>query len=108
NSGSRRCRRDRTVVRRQQLLAASTVILEQVADPVVASLPALRISILRNVVVEPIEPYLRYLALESGFRVDLGFGAFDNVYQEALGADPKLLEKGTDCVLVVLVIEQLS
>jgi FkbH-like protein len=83
-------------------------ILRRVADPAVRDLPPLRLSILRNVMLEPIEPYLRYLALQSHFALDLRFGAFGNIYQEAAGADPSLVNGETDCVLIVVVLEALS
>ena len=70
-------------------------------------LPKLVISVLRNIVLEPIEPYLRYLALDMGFGAEVRFGQFDNVYQEAVGGDAQLLSKETDCVLVCLYPEQL-
>jgi FkbH-like protein len=71
-------------------------------------LPPLRISILRNIVLEPIEAYLRYLALEMGFNAQCRFGQYDNVFQEAVGGCPELLNEMTDCVLVFLRLETLA
>lgn len=68
-------------------------------------LPALRISVLRNIVVEPIEPYLRYLGHKSGFATGVHFGQFDNVFQEAVSGAPDLLNQQTDFVLVFLNFE---
>ena len=36
--------------------------------------PNMRIAVLRNITVEPIEPYLRYLAWKSGFTANVKFG----------------------------------
>ena len=71
-------------------------------------LPELKISLLRNVVVEPIEPYLQYLACRMGFNAKVSFGSFDNVFQEAVGGDRELLSPDTDNVLVFLKLEGLS
>jgi len=71
------------------------------------ALPLLKIAILRNVVVEPITPYLRRLAQESGFNTEAQFGGYDNVYQEAVGGVSPL-DPETDCALVFLRLETLS
>ncbi|MGH9938672.1 MAG: HAD-IIIC family phosphatase, partial [Blastocatellia bacterium] len=73
-----------------------------------AALPRLKIAILRNVVVEPIVPYLRRLAQGIGFNAEARFGGYDNVYQEAVGGDAGLLDPETDCALVFLRLETLS
>ena len=85
--------------------AAMTDILRTAA---VADLPPLRIAVLRNIVLEPIEPYLRYLALEMGFNAQCRFGQYDNVFQEAVGGCAELLNETTDCVLVFLRLETLA
>jgi len=63
-------------------------------------LPPLRVGVLRNVTVEPLEPYLQYLACEMGFRAEVTFGGFDNFFQEALGVVPGILEQKLDVVLI--------
>jgi len=73
-----------------------------------SKLPELRISILRNVMVEPIEPYYRYLAGRLGFNARVSFGNYDNVFQEAVGGDSALLGPDTDNVVVFLRLEGLS
>ncbi len=71
-------------------------------------LPALEVAVLRNVVLDPIAPYLRYLAWQAGLRARCRFGEYDNVVQEAVGGAPELLGAGTDVVLVFLQLETLS
>lgn len=71
-------------------------------------LPTLRIAVLRNIMIEPIEPYLRYFAYQMGFKAVVQFGEYDNVFQEAVGCREDLLNKETDCVLVFLKLETLS
>jgi FkbH-like protein len=60
----------------------------------------LNISVLRNVTVEPIEPYLKYLGYEIGFNARVMFGGYDNIFQEAVGGQSNLLNQDTDYVLV--------
>jgi FkbH-like protein len=85
--------------------AAMTETLRTAA---VTDLPPLRFTVLRNIVLEPIEPYLRYLALEMGFNARCDFGQYDNVFQEAVGGCAELLNEATDCVLVFLRLETLA
>lgn len=70
--------------------------------------PGLKISILRNITVEPIEPYIRYLAWRAGFDAQVKFGEYDNIFQEASGTSPELLAPETDFVFVFLKLENLS
>ena len=73
-----------------------------------SSLPTSHVSVLRNVVVEAVEPYLRHAAYEDGVDLRLRFGEFDNVVQEALGANEGLLAEETSSVLVFLQLASLS
>ena len=71
-------------------------------------LPRMNISILRNVTVEPIVPYLKFLAYEIGFAAEILMGDYDNIFQESLGLKKGILEKNTDCVLIFMKLESLS
>src|SRR4030095_2537359 len=62
----------------------------------------------RNVVVEPIEPYLRYFAYRMGCNARCEFSDYDNVFQEAVGGHKGILDARTDCVAVFLKLENLS
>jgi len=66
------------------------------------------ISILRNIMVEPIVPYLRYFAMKSGLNCHIKFGEYDNIFQESLGVSSDLINKELDSVLVFLKLETLS
>jgi FkbH-like protein len=68
----------------------------------------LPIAVLRNVVVEPIEPYLRYLAFEIGCDARVRFGEYDHIQQESLGGRPGLLDASTAFVLVFNSLDVLS
>ena len=71
-------------------------------------LPKLNVSILRNVMVEPIEPYLKYFSYKIGFGGNVVFGEYDNIFQEAVGGNKGLLNSNTDCVLIFSKLENLS
>jgi FkbH-like protein len=71
-------------------------------------LPRLSISILRNIMLEPIEPYLRYYAYQISFNARIRFGEYDNIFQEAGGGWPGLINNDTDCVLIFMHIKTLS
>lgn len=73
-----------------------------------AGLPILRVAVLRNITVESIEPYLKYLADESGYAADIRFGEFDNIVQEALGSAPTLFGADLDAVLLFAPLIALS
>lgn len=83
-------------------------ILENLSDESQSALPRLEIAVLRNVVVEPIEPYARHLARQIGFNAQCRFGEYDQVFQEAVGGNSGLLNQETDCALVFLRLENLS
>lgn len=74
----------------------------------ILELPALRISVLRNITVEPIEPYLKYLASQMGYHADVRFGGYDNVYQESMAGHDHLLAPDIDVVLIFTKLETLS
>lgn len=71
-------------------------------------LPRLNISILRNIMVEPIEPYLKYLSFRIGFTGNIKFGEYDNIIQEAVLCNNEILSNDSDCVLVFIKLENLS
>ena len=73
-----------------------------------ADLPTMRIVVLRNVMVESIEPYLRFLALRMGYRAEVVLGGYDNVVQDSLGAVANLFNTKTDCVLVFAYLQTLA
>jgi FkbH-like protein len=58
--------------------------------------------------IESIEPYLRFSAYKMGYNAMVLFGEYDNIFQEAVGGNTKLLNKSTDCVLVYMYLETIS
>jgi FkbH-like protein len=72
----------------------------------VSHLPPLRVTVLRNVMIEPLETYLKYQGLNSGFAVDVQFGGYDTIMQDALAGG--LIEPNTDAVFVFARLENMS
>ena len=70
--------------------------------------PPLNISILRNIMLEPIEPYLRYLAYEIGYNAHIKFGEYDTIFQEAVGDQNNLLYEAIDCILIFMKLDMFS
>jgi FkbH-like protein len=66
------------------------------------------ITVLRNITVEPIEPYLRFLGQQSGLNCKIHFGDYDAIVQNAMDLENALLHEGTDCVIVFARLEQIS
>jgi len=71
-------------------------------------LPKLNIVILRNIMIESMIPYIKYLALQIGFEAKIQLGEYDNIVQESLGFKKDLLAENTDSVLVFMKLDNLS
>ncbi len=81
---------------------------EMLAHARLAHLPVMRLLVLRNVMVESMVPYLRYQAYRMGFRAEVTLGEYDNVVQEALGANPELFRTKVDGVLLFAHLDTLA
>jgi len=77
-----------------------TEIQELLSVDEAGNLSPLRLSVLRNITVEGLEPYLRYLSLRMGFAAEVRFGAYDGILQDASTGVQALLGEETDAVLV--------
>lgn len=71
-------------------------------------LPKINIRVLRNIMLETIEPYLRYLGYSAGLNIDVAFGKYDNILQEAIKKQSNFLNEEADFVLVFSKLETLS
>ncbi|MBT4483417.1 MAG: HAD-IIIC family phosphatase, partial [Candidatus Latescibacteria bacterium] len=71
-------------------------------------LPVYSVSILRNIMVEPIESFLKYEGLQLGSNMSISLGEYDNIYQESVGCQQGPIASTTDCVLVFLSLWTLS
>ncbi|MBN2501627.1 MAG: HAD family hydrolase [Anaerolineales bacterium] len=74
----------------------------------IGGLPKLRLVVLRNITLEPIEPYLRYFAYLAGLNAEVHFGNYDNVYLEAVEENSSPLASQADAVLIFTKLETLS
>jgi FkbH-like protein len=84
--------------------------LSQISDRIArasAGGETLSVVVLRNVAIEPMEPFLRYEAARCGFSLELRFGEFDNIAQDATSQFGPIGE-GTDLVVVSCFLEQVS
>jgi FkbH-like protein len=61
-----------------------------------------QLAVLRNVTVEGMEPYLRYASMLDGMRLQLHWGDYDNILQEASGLGSGAVNGNTQAVLVSL------
>ena len=71
-------------------------------------LPSYSIAVLRNIMVEAIDPYLSFSIYRMGFRPVMDFGEYDNIWQEAVGGQGDLLGPDTDCVMVFMKLDSAS
>ena len=71
-------------------------------------LPKVNLAVLRNVMIEPIDPYLRYFGYQSGLNVNVTFGEYDNIFQEAVGGQGDIVGDHVDVLMVFMKLESLS
>jgi HAD superfamily phosphatase (TIGR01681 family) len=71
-------------------------------------LPKYSISILRNIVLDPIQYYLKYLGLQIDHDLEIKFGEYDNIAQETICRNGKVCGSDTDCIMVFYNLENLS
>jgi FkbH-like protein len=91
------------------MLSETYAEIQDILDKVkIDHLPKLNFSILRNVMVEPIVPYLKFLAYKMGFAAEIRMGNYDNIVQESLDVRKEILNKETDFVLIFMKLENLS
>ncbi len=84
------------------------VEIESLLDAQPRTAAPLRISILRNITVESIEPYIRYCSSIIGYRAEVMFGDYDQILQNAILPQPGLLTSETDFVFVFAPLPMLS
>jgi FkbH-like protein len=83
-------------------------IQEELSKADLSQLPVFNITVLRNIMLEPVEPYLRHDAYRMGYNAAISFGEYDAIYQDAVGGNAKLLHAKTDCILLFTYLENLS
>lgn len=83
-------------------------IQEQLKKLDILQLPELTITVLRNIMLEPIEPYLRFHSYKMGYNAKILFGEYDNIFQETVGGSIKLFNEKTDCIFIFMYLETFS
>ena len=73
-----------------------------------AELGQFRITVLRNVTIEPLEIYLKSIGIESALDVDVTFGGYDTIMQDAISGLNGNLNNDTDAVLIFAKLDNLS
>jgi len=69
----------------------------------------LKISILRNITVEPVfDTYLFYFLSHIGYQADIKYGEYDNVMTEVMEQKSDLLNCSVDYVILALQLQKLS
>lgn len=71
-------------------------------------MPEFNITVLRNIMLEPMAPYLKFHAMETGLQAKVSFGEYDNIFQEAVGAQGGVITEATECVMVFQQLEGAS
>src|SRR5580693_1071680 len=64
------------------------------------TLPEIRIAILRNIIIEPIAPYLKVHCSRLGMQLSLQLGNYDNLQQDVFQAASPLFEFKPDIVVL--------
>ena len=81
----------------------------ETADETVGeTIPEIRIAILRNIVIEPIAPYLKVHCSRHGMRLSLKLGDYDNLQQDVFQAGSPLFEFKPDIVVLALHLQLLA
>ncbi|MGE0267455.1 MAG: HAD-IIIC family phosphatase [Candidatus Omnitrophota bacterium] len=81
---------------------------EHLKNTDLSALPGMNLAVLRNITLEAMEPYLRYMACLMGYQLKIRWGGFDMIMQDAVGGNPELLNEQTDGVLIFSHLDQLS
>jgi FkbH-like protein len=83
-------------------------IQQIVNDPQVALLPSVKVAVLRNITVEPIEPYIKYFFYLMGWNATVCFGEYDTIFQDAMVPNENLIDGDTKYIFVFPYLETLS
>jgi len=84
-------------------------VLDEIRSRDKIEIPTINISVLRNITLEPfLDTFLKYFLLQIGYKLNIKFGQYDNVFQEAVSGNPDILNETTDYILVFLHLETFS
>lgn len=81
---------------------------QYLADHPASGRPTFSVVVLRNVMLDSMEPALRYHGQMADLDVRVTFGEFDNIFQEACGCNAGPIREDTDCIVVAMALEGVS
>jgi predicted enzyme involved in methoxymalonyl-ACP biosynthesis len=68
----------------------------------------LNVAFLRNITIDLVTPYLRFLSFSNGLRPEILMGGYDNVMQDVMDPGSGLYGHFPDVIVVCLKMEALS
>ncbi|MHC4873172.1 MAG: HAD-IIIC family phosphatase [Planctomycetota bacterium] len=84
-----------------------TDIQQEINNTSINNLQVYRISILRNIMLEPVVPYLKYLGLQNNLNCSVNFGEYDQIINDV--SEGGIIKKDTpDCIMVFLNLQNFS
>ena len=72
------------------------------------SLSSFKVAFLRNVTLDPIIPYLKFLFLEEGYNAEIYMGEFNNVFQDVLDTGSAFYSHDPNMIIICLKLEAVS
>jgi len=79
--------------------------LDEISDE---ALPEIRVALLRNIVIEPIVPYLKVHSGRAGLQLRLQLGNYDNLQEDVFQSGSPLFEFRPDVVIMALRLQLLA
>jgi FkbH-like protein len=79
--------------------------LDEISDE---TLPEIRLAMLRNIVLEPIAPYLKVHSSRAGMQLRLQLGNYDNLQEDVFQAGSPLFEFKPDIIVMALRLQLLA
>lgn len=68
----------------------------------------LKIAFLRNITIDPIVPYLKFLCFKINIKADIYMGEFDNIVQDVMNTESTLYQFDPDITVICLKLENLA
>ena len=65
----------------------------------------LKIAFLRNITIDPIIPYIKFLCFKENIKVDIYIGGYDNIVQDVMNTESTLYQFNPDIIIICLKLE---
>ena len=76
--------------------------IEDIVNSQSQNYPTFKMAVLRNVTLEGMDLYLRYASMQDGLSLELQWGDYDNILQEANGLGSGIINPETQAIIVCL------